>query len=270
MPGPAGSSARPWPTRCAEATSPAWWWPTRPAGCCAWRIGSVSPTVRSPTRRRVDDPGAGPWRVEAASAVDGAAAQRAGRGRAAAPARRRHVARAWPWSGPNADVAMIQGGGSARVDAAPHGHAGWPGCAARLGPGVEVRGRAGRRDRKRLPVLDGRLAAHRPGRAGHPHDLPQRGAVGRCCSPTRSRASTPSGTAGSRPPSTRDHFHVTASATSSRRGPGRTSWRSRASGRRRVLLDGEVVLDTASAGLGSSFFGFGTEEVDGLVRAGRR
>ena len=74
--------------------------------------------------------------------------------------------------GPNADVAMIQGGGSAQGHTASHRHA--AGRAAGP-PGCRTSGRRSSlaRDGALLPVLDGRLASvdERP---GHPHGLPGR------------------------------------------------------------------------------------------------
>ncbi|HEX9259642.1 MAG TPA: glycoside hydrolase family 3 N-terminal domain-containing protein, partial [Acidimicrobiales bacterium] len=66
--------------------------------------------------------------------------------------------------GPNAEIAVVQGGGSARV--APHRTASpVEGLRTRLGDGVEIVVEQGAVRSRQLPVLDGRLA-HHDGRGG--------------------------------------------------------------------------------------------------------
>ena len=159
--------------------------------------------------------------------------------------------------GPNAATAVVQGGGSARVT--PHRTVTpLAGLRDRLGAGVTVEYEPGAR-RGQVPVLDGRhartaagpgiamsYAATADGEVLFANTVPSLDAVwsGRFA-----------------PGVDPQHFHLRAEATvvADRTGPHVLSATS--IGPCQVLLDHETVLDTASAGRGESFFGFGTEEV---------
>ncbi len=161
--------------------------------------------------------------------------------------------------GPNADVAMIQGGGSAQV--VPHRTVTpLQGLRDRLGPDVEVTFEPGCTTGKRAPVLDGRLVRTADGRAGI--DVAYRDSAGgdvllantipkveAIWYGTFARAVDPY------------RFHVTMSGTLTASRPGVHQLTLVSVGPAVVHLDGEVVLDTTGAGSGRSFFGFGSEEV---------
>ena len=159
--------------------------------------------------------------------------------------------------GPNAATAVVQGGGSARVT--PHRTVSpLAGLRDRLGDRVTVEYEPGAL-RGQVPVLDGRhartiagpgiamsYAAEADGEVLFANTVPSLDAVwsGRFAPGVDPR-----------------HFHLRAEATvvADRSGPHVLSATS--IGPCQVLLDHEPVLDTASAGRGQSFFGFGTEEV---------
>jgi beta-glucosidase len=166
--------------------------------------------------------------------------------------------------GPNADVAVVQGGGSARVS--PHRTVSpVEGLVARVGDRVEVVAAPGCTTGAHLPVLDHRLAPagirfeyrdHRDGPVRARSVLPRMDPVwqGRFTPEIDPR-----------------RFHVTARATLIAPRDGRLALGLTSVGACRVFMDGEVVLDTTGLPGGSSFFGYGTREVTAslLLRGGR-
>ena len=133
------TSAPRWPTRCAAGEVPRRRGRRRrPAGCCGSSTGWASTTVRAPGARRSTIPAGGTLAVEA-SAASMVLLRNADRSRAAPllpldPGALQRVA----VIGPNADMAVVQGGGSARVT--PHRTVTpLAGLRARLGAGVDDR-----------------------------------------------------------------------------------------------------------------------------------
>jgi beta-glucosidase len=160
--------------------------------------------------------------------------------------------------GPNAELAMIQGGGSAKVT--PH-RVVTPvdGLRSRLGDTVEVTSEPGCTTGERPPVLDGRLASvdGLPGirveyrtEAGGPvifaNTIPRLDPVwyGKFS-----------------PKVDHERFHVTLSATVTAQRSGPHTFGVLGVGAVKLFFDGECLIDTADAPLGSGLFGMATKEM---------
>lgn len=211
----------------------------------------------APEEQSVDDPGRWALAREAAAAGMVLLRNELVAGRALLPldvAKLRRVA----VIGPNAEVAMIQGGGSARVT--PHRTVSpLDGLRARLGDGVMVTYEQGCATAGLLPLLDGRLAraGDQPGirmtyRAEPGGPILLSNVVPRLDPIWYGRFS---------PLVDPSHFHVTASTTITPRQGGIHTFGFTSVGPATVSLDGVVILDTRDQERGTSFFGLGTKQV---------
>jgi beta-glucosidase len=171
--------------------------------------------------------------------------------------------------GPNAAVAVVQGGGSARVT--PHRTVSpLAGLRARLGPGVEVVHLPGTVRGPGLPVLDGRsaCAGDAPGvrleySAADGGPVLDAVVVDRLDPIWSGRFS---------PHVDPVRFHVRATATVEVERDGPHTFGITSVGPCTVHLDGRLVLDNQEPEPGTSFFGYGSAEVRATVdlRAGSR
>ena len=161
--------------------------------------------------------------------------------------------------GPNADATIIQGGGSARVDAAPAG------LAARRAPRALRPTTACVHERgcfsfKRTPVLDARVldgplrVEYFAGREREGEPVLTRGRRRAGCSRSSARSVTAC------PTSSRCASPGTVVAPET----GEWTFSLVQVGRARLLLDGEVVVDNWNpTGRSDAFMGFGSAEADG-------
>jgi beta-glucosidase len=211
------------------------------------------------TERSEDDPGRWALAVEAAAAATVLLANRAVDGRAVLPIDVGSVGRVAVF-GPDADHAVVQGGGSARVN--PHRTMSpLAALRARLAPDIEVVHAAGCTRGAPLPILGGPV--------GIEYRARRDGAVLATATLTRF---DPVWSGRFDPAVDPERFHVRAQATVTATTSGAHAFDLMSVGPCTVQLDGRLLLDNRDPRPGPSFFGYGSLPVHAhadLV-AGRR